>query len=100
MKLRWDYPLFFCSDRSSNRCEGPINIRGRWLYCVFCNPTPILHILDRDTGTGRHIPLCHEVMLSGDCFFLPSGDDVILPGDHVVALTTGHRLGNLSDILK
>lgn len=93
MKLRWDYPLFFCSDRSSNRCEGPIHIQGRWLYCVFCNPTPILHILDRDTGTGRHIPLCHEVMLSGDCFFLPSGDDVILYSRDLYKLRDGqlHR---------
>lgn len=31
---------------------------------------------------------------------IPSGDDVILAGDKVVILSAGHRIANLSDILK
>ncbi len=31
---------------------------------------------------------------------IPNGDDVILSGDHVVVIATGHQLKDLSDILK
>ena len=31
---------------------------------------------------------------------IPTGDDMILPGDRVVVFTAGHRLGDLSDIVK
>jgi len=37
-------------------------------------------------------------ILRGRRAIIPSGDDVILPGDRVVVLTTGHRLHDLSDI--
>ena len=30
---------------------------------------------------------------------IPSGDDVIKVGDHVIVLAANHRLGTLSDIL-
>ena len=31
---------------------------------------------------------------------LPSGNDVILPGDKVVVIAAGHKLGDLSDIIE
>lgn len=93
MKIRWDYPLHYCEDRGSDRCEGPIHIQGKWLYFVSCDRTPILHILDRDTGTGRRILLCHEIILASDCFFLSCGDDVILYSRDLYLLRDGqlHR---------
>lgn len=96
MKKRWEYPLYFCEDRGSNRCEGPIHIQGTWLYFVSCNPTPILHILSHDAGTGHHIPLCREVILSEDCFFLPAGDDVILYCHDLCLLRDGQVRQRLS----
>ena len=31
---------------------------------------------------------------------IPAGDDVILPGDKVVVLSTGHQFNDLSDIVR
>ncbi|MBQ6816143.1 MAG: Trk system potassium transporter TrkA [Clostridia bacterium] len=31
---------------------------------------------------------------------IPSGDDVIMPGDHVVILAAGHRINDITDIIK
>ena len=31
---------------------------------------------------------------------IPSGDDVILPGDRVVIIAAGHRINKISDIVK
>lgn len=31
---------------------------------------------------------------------IPSGNDVILPSDKVIVFSAGHRLGDLSDIIK
>ena len=39
-------------------------------------------------------------ILRGRKAIIPSGDDVLMPGDSVVVLTTGHRLQDLSDILR
>lgn len=30
---------------------------------------------------------------------VPSGDDILLPGDHVIVLTSGHRMNDVTDIL-
>ena len=39
-------------------------------------------------------------ILRGRKAIIPSGDDVLMPGDSVVVLTTGHRFGDLSDIMR
>lgn len=39
-------------------------------------------------------------ILRGRKAVIPSGDDVLQPGDKVVVLTTGHRFQDLSDILR
>ncbi len=31
---------------------------------------------------------------------VPSGDDMLLPGDHVIILTSGHRMNDVTDILR
>lgn len=89
MKKRWEYPLHFYEDGGSSRCEGPIHIQGKWLYFVSCNLTPILHILDCDTGTGHGVHLCHDIILASNCLFLPAGDDVILYSRDLYLLRDG-----------
>ncbi len=39
-------------------------------------------------------------IIRGKKIILPSGDDMIQPGDKVVIIAAGHRINNLSDILK
>jgi len=39
-------------------------------------------------------------ILRGRKAIIPSGDDVLQPGDRVVVLATGHRFGDLSDIMR
>ena len=39
-------------------------------------------------------------ILRGRRAIIPSGDDVLQPGDRVVVLATGHRFGDLSDIMR
>ena len=78
MKLLWEYPIGFEEDCSGYRCEGPIHIQGDWLYFVSSHPLPILHILNRHTGTGREVRLICDTILPAYCLFFPVGEDVIL----------------------
>ena len=52
----------------------------------------------------REMPLKKDILLAGILrgrkTVIPSGDDVLQPGDHVVVLAAGQRLQDLSDILR
>ena len=52
----------------------------------------------------KDLPLKSNILIAGifrnKKILIPAGDDHIAVGDKVVILTTGHRINNLSDILK
>ena len=94
MKLLWEYPIQIDEDRSGYRYEGPIHVQGDWLYYVTCHPWLYLHILNKETGTGKRHRLSPEnSQLPSHCFFLPAGDDVLLYCGDLIRLRNGeiHR---------
>ena len=52
----------------------------------------------------RELKLKRDILIGGIIrgrrLIVPSGDDMILPGDKVVVFTTAHRLQDLSDIIE
>ncbi len=89
--------------------QNSVGSRVETLYKLMDDKAEALEFIVRPDFPMLEVPLKEMTLkqnillvgiLRGRKAIIPSGDDMILPGDHVVVLTTGHRLHDLADIGK
>ncbi len=79
------------------------------LYKVMDGKAELLEFIIKSENEATGIPLKNmnlksNVLIAGILRkrrpIIPSGDDVLLTGDHIIVLTSGHRMNDITDILK
>ncbi|MBP3313077.1 MAG: Trk system potassium transporter TrkA [Oscillospiraceae bacterium] len=95
--------------RYARALENSMGSSVETLYKVMDGKAEALEFFVREDFSHTNIPLKDlklkdNVLLTGILrsrkAIIPSGDDVLMAGDRVVVMTTGHRFQDLSDILR
>ncbi len=95
--------------RYARALENSMGSSVETLYKVMDGKAEALEFFVREDFSHTQIPLKdlrlkENVLLTGILrnrkAIIPSGDDVLMPGDRVVVMTAGHRFQDLSDILR
>ncbi len=96
--VRYARALEYSKDSSMETLYKVANGNAEALEFIIRNDCNLINIPLKDIPLNKNTLIAG--IIRGKKSIIPAGDDVILPGDKVIILSTGRRINNISDIVK